>query len=93
MWSLRSSSSCPSRARWVSGLLRDVERAVTVIMAAVVGLTFLFGFVNKTLALRLGVPVWVAPLGARLSGKGLLMRLASLGGGDTIRCMVPRCQA
>jgi hypothetical protein len=40
-------------------------RAVTLIMAAVVGLTFLFGFGNVwTLALRLGVPPWVAPLGA-----------------------------
>lgn len=40
-----------------------VVRAVTVIMAAVVGLTFLFGFGNVlTLALRLGVPGWVAPL-------------------------------
>lgn len=37
--------------------------AVTLIMAAVVGLTFLFGFGNVwTLALRLGVPPWVAPL-------------------------------
>lgn len=32
-------------------------------MAAVVALTFLFGFGNVlNLALRLGVPVWVAPL-------------------------------
>jgi hypothetical protein len=38
-------------------------RAVTVLMAAVIGLTFLFGFGNVwTLALRLGVPAWVAPL-------------------------------
>lgn len=39
----------------------DVERAATVIMAAVVGLTFGFGKL-LSLALRLGVPVWVAPL-------------------------------
>ncbi|SEP53762.1 hypothetical protein [Amycolatopsis saalfeldensis] len=40
-----------------------VVRAVTVIMGTVVGLTFLFGFGNVlSLALRLGVPVWVAPL-------------------------------
>ncbi|MBA6440776.1 hypothetical protein [Streptomyces sp. GMR22] len=38
-------------------------RGVTAIMAAVVGLTFLFRFGNVwTLALRLGVPPWVAPL-------------------------------
>ncbi|WP_206269465.1 hypothetical protein [Streptomyces antioxidans] len=34
---------------------------MTLITAAVVGLTFLFGFGNvRTLALRLGVPPWVA---------------------------------
>lgn len=39
-----------------------VVRAVTVIMGVVVGLTFLFGFGNVlNLALRLGVPAWVAP--------------------------------
>ncbi len=52
-------------------------RAVTVIMATVVGLTFLFGFGNVwTLALRLGVPPWVAPLVAPavdLSVLGLLL--------------------
>jgi hypothetical protein len=52
-------------------------RAVTVIMTAVVGLTFLFGFGNVwTLALRLGVPPWVAPLVAPavdLSVMGLLL--------------------
>jgi hypothetical protein len=52
-------------------------RAVTVIMGTVVGLTFLFGFGNVlTLALRLGVPVWVAPLVAPavdLSILGLLL--------------------
>ncbi|WP_275559161.1 SpdA protein [Streptomyces sp. 5-6(2022)] len=52
-------------------------RGVTAIMAAVVGLTFLFGFGNVwTLALRLGVPPWVAPLVAPavdLSVLGLLL--------------------
>jgi hypothetical protein len=34
-------------------------RAVTVIMGAVVGLTFLFGFGDVlNLALRLGLPLW-----------------------------------
>ena len=37
--------------------------AATVIVAVVTALTFLFGFGNVwTLALRLGVPIWVAPL-------------------------------
>ncbi|WP_406470479.1 hypothetical protein [Streptomyces sp. NBC_01615] len=37
-------------------------RAVTVIVTAVVGLTFLFGFGNVwALALHLGVTPWVAP--------------------------------
>jgi hypothetical protein len=52
-------------------------RAVTVTLASVVGLTFLFGFGNVwTLALRLGVPAWVAPLVAPavdLSVLGLLL--------------------
>lgn len=52
-------------------------RAVTVLMGAVVGLTFLFGFGNVLiLALRLGVPSWVAPLVAPavdLSVLGLLL--------------------
>jgi hypothetical protein len=52
-------------------------QAVTVIMGVVVGLTFLFGFGNVlNLALRLGVPVWVAPLVAPavdLSILGLLL--------------------
>lgn len=68
-------NSGPSGA--LSGMLQDVERAVTVIMATVVGLTFLFGFGNVlNLALRLGVPVWVAPLIAPavdLSVLGLLL--------------------
>jgi hypothetical protein len=50
---------------------------VTVIMGIVVGLTFLFGFGNVlNLALRLGVPIWVAPLIAPavdLSILGLLL--------------------
>ena len=54
-----------------------IVRAVTVIMGTVVGLTFTFGFGNVlTLALRLGVPVWVAPLVAPavdLSILGLLV--------------------
>jgi hypothetical protein len=54
-----------------------VVRAVTVIMGTVVGLTFMFGFGNVlNLALRLGVPIWVAPLVAPavdLSILGLLL--------------------
>ena len=54
-----------------------IVRAITVIMGTVVGLTFLFGFGNVlNLALRLGVPVWVAPLVAPavdLSILGLLL--------------------
>lgn len=54
-----------------------VVKAVTVIMGTVVGLTFLFGFGNVlNLALRLGVPLWVAPLVAPavdLSILGLLL--------------------
>ncbi|MCC8245066.1 hypothetical protein [Saccharothrix luteola] len=42
---------------------RQVVRAVTVIIGVVVGLTFVFGFGNVlSLALGLGVPIWVAPL-------------------------------
>jgi hypothetical protein len=56
--------------------------AVTVIMGVVVGLTFLFGFGNVlNLALRLGVPVWVAPLVAPavdLSILGLLLGIRHL---------------
>ncbi len=54
-----------------------VVKAVTMIMGVVVGLTFLFGFGNVlNLALRLDVPVWVAPLVAPavdLSILGLLL--------------------
>ena len=51
-------------------------------MAAVVGLTFLFGFGNVlNLGLRLGVPVWIAPLVAPavdLSVLGLLLGIRHL---------------
>jgi hypothetical protein len=54
-----------------------IVKAATVIMGTVVGLTFTFGFGNVlTLALRLGIPVWVAPLVAPavdLSILGLLV--------------------
>jgi hypothetical protein len=54
-----------------------VLRSVTMIAGVVVGLTFLFGFGNVfNLGLRLGVPVWVAPLVAPavdLSILGLLL--------------------
>lgn len=57
---------------------RDVTlRLVTLIMATVVGLTFVFGFGNSlALGLRLGVPVFIAPLVAPavdLSVVGLLL--------------------
>lgn len=59
-----------------------VVQAVTVIMGTVVGLTFLFGFGNVlSLGLRLGVPVWVAPLVAPavdLSILGLLLGIRHL---------------
>lgn len=54
-----------------------IVRVVTIIMGTVVGLTFMFGFGNVlNLAIRLGVPVWVAPLVAPavdLSILGLLL--------------------
>ncbi|MCP2261148.1 hypothetical protein LX15_004868 [Streptoalloteichus tenebrarius] len=57
-------------------------RALTVIIGLVVGLMFLFGFGNVwSLALRLGVPVWVAPLVAPavdLSVLGLLIAIRYL---------------
>jgi len=66
-----SSTSSPSLEAAVA------VRAVTVIVGVVVGLTFLFGFGNVlNLALRLGVPAWVAPLVAPavdLSVIGLLL--------------------
>ncbi|MBE8516419.1 hypothetical protein ILP97_02620 [Amycolatopsis sp. H6(2020)] len=59
-----------------------VLSAVALIVGIIVGLTFLFGFGNVlTLALRLGVPVWVAPLVAPavdLSVVGLLIAIRSL---------------
>jgi len=52
-------------------------RIISVIMGVVVGLTFLFGFGNVLdLALRLGVPRWIAPLVAPaldLTVMGLLL--------------------
>ncbi|MEV4055191.1 hypothetical protein AB0J55_28655 [Amycolatopsis sp. NPDC049688] len=55
---------------------------MTLIVGVVVALTFFFGFGNVlTLALRLGVPVWVAPLVAPavdLSVVGLLIAIRSL---------------
>jgi hypothetical protein len=54
-----------------------IVQAVTTMMGVVVGLTFMFGFGNVlNLALRLGVPAWVAPLVAPavdLSILGLLL--------------------
>ncbi|MEV6871450.1 hypothetical protein [Amycolatopsis sp. NPDC051128] len=59
-----------------------VLSAVTLIVGVIVALTFLFGFGNVlTLALRLGVPAWVAPLVAPavdLSVVGLLIAIRSL---------------
>ncbi|MFJ1761387.1 hypothetical protein ACIOD2_13770 [Amycolatopsis sp. NPDC088138] len=59
-----------------------VLSAVTLIVGVIVALTFLFGFGNVlTLALRLGVPAWVAPLVAPavdLSVVGLLLAIRSL---------------
>jgi hypothetical protein len=54
-----------------------IVQAVTVIMGTVVALTFLFGFGNVlTLALRLGVPAWVAPLVAPAVDLSILGLLA-----------------
>lgn len=70
-------------------------RAVTATMATVIGLTFLFGFANVwTLALRLGVPSWVAPLVAPavdLSVLGLLLgiRHLALHGAPPSNCARP----
>jgi hypothetical protein len=59
-----------------------VLTAVTVIVGVIVSLTFLFGFGNVlALALRLGVPAWVAPLVAPavdLSVVGLLLSIRHL---------------
>lgn len=44
-------------------MIGGVVRTVSLVMGVVVGLTFLFGFGNVlNLALKLGVPVYVAPL-------------------------------
>ncbi|MGA6166004.1 hypothetical protein [Amycolatopsis magusensis] len=70
---------------------RTVARFVTVTMGLVIGLTFLFGFGNVlNLALKLGVPVYVAPLVAPavdLTVLGLLVgtrHLALSGAGDDV---------
>ena len=70
---------------------RSVAQFVTVIMGTVIGLTFLFGFGNVlSLALKLGVPVYVAPLVAPavdLTVLGLLVgtrHLALHGAGDDV---------
>ncbi len=70
-------------ADWPSGVGRPEQgpdatvTLVTVIMVVVVGLTFAFGFGNVLqLGLRLGIPIWVAPLVAPavdLSVVGLLL--------------------
>jgi hypothetical protein len=45
------------------GISSGVTRFVTTVMGIVIGLTFLFGFGNfLSLALRIGVPAYVAPL-------------------------------
>ncbi|UJW32715.1 hypothetical protein L3Q67_02675 [Saccharothrix sp. AJ9571] len=70
---------------------RSVARFVTVTMGMVIGLTFLFGFGNVlNLALKLGVPVYVAPLVAPavdLTVLGLLVgtrHLALSSAGDDV---------
>src|SRR5689334_20231965 len=48
----------------VMGTSSGVTRFVTAMMGTVIGLTFLFGFGNVlALALRIGVPAYLAPLG------------------------------
>lgn len=57
-----------------------IVKAVTVIMGIVVGLTFMFGFGNVlNLALRLGVPIWVAPLVAPAVDLSILGLLLAVG--------------
>ena len=77
---MTSSATEVSRSSGPGGT--TVAQAVTVIMGTVVGLTFMFGFGNVlNLALRLGVPVWVAPLVAPavdLSILGLLLGIRQL---------------
>jgi hypothetical protein len=69
-----------------------VMRSVTVIMATVIGLTFLFGFGNVlALGLRLGVPAYVAPLVAPavdLSVLGLLLGVRYLALNDAPRELI-----
>ncbi|MCM3920135.1 hypothetical protein ND748_00290 [Frankia sp. AiPs1] len=71
-------SSFESNKRSESRVVLDGStRLVTMIVGVVVALTFLFGFGNVlALGLRLGVPIWVAPLVAPavdLSVVGLLL--------------------
>ncbi|MBL7500969.1 hypothetical protein I6A84_02325 [Frankia sp. CNm7] len=88
-----STSSIESNRRSVDLVGPDGStRLVTVIVGVVVTLTFLFGFGNVlALGLRLGVPVWVAPLVAPavdLSVVGLLLgsrQLAVNGGPVEVR--------
>jgi hypothetical protein len=76
-----TSSSAELRSSPGSGGASFVQ-AVTVIMGIVVSLTFMFGYGNVlNLALRLGVPVWVAPLVAPavdLSILGLILGIRQL---------------
>lgn len=72
------STSSPGAGGSLSSFEHKVAmRSVTVLMAVVIGLTFLFGFGNVlALGLRLGVPAYVAPLVAPavdLSVLGLLL--------------------
>lgn len=73
---MSSVSSSPEQASSSSEEV-IVRRAVTMIVGVVVGLTFMFGFGNVwSLAVRLGVPAFVAPLVAPavdLSVVGLLV--------------------
>lgn len=77
---MMTAATMDSRVEMPSRALSEREvilRSVTVIAGIVVALTFLFGFGNVfNLALRLGVPMWVAPLVAPavdLSILGLLL--------------------
>jgi hypothetical protein len=75
-------TSRPAPIERIAGEQRATVRAVTVIMGTVVGLSFLFGFGNVwALGVRLGVPVFVAPLVAPavdLSVVGLLLAIRFL---------------
>ncbi|MFF5985957.1 hypothetical protein [Prauserella flavalba] len=70
----RSSSGHPVTS---SAEAEATVRAITIIVALIAGLTFLFGFGNCWgLGLRLGVPPWIAPLvgpAVDLSVVGLLL--------------------